>query len=264
MLRWEIINNTIARLYYNHQNIIKPWGIETADSSAFFSLEKDVGYRYKTLQQSIHHGTHTFCADIKTKMREGQWHLQVSDKITDAHNIIRRAEAVCLEDSYFMDFVMRFRFKKKFIKHAEIADKKIIHNNTNVYNQYPVNKVVLQGSDYKIKIDITNSTVPEKMKPFMYVRDADDEWVVHVRMLPEDWDKEIIKVCNRWAQTRPLPLWMSRVILNIPSLKKHLWYRNEVNPYKNPVLKRMNLNAFPMVKLLKGDCLMWEVNFNIG
>ena len=40
MLNWEIENNVIQKLFYNNQNIIKPWGFETADSSAFFSLEK--------------------------------------------------------------------------------------------------------------------------------------------------------------------------------------------------------------------------------
>ena len=263
MLKWEIINNTISKLYYQHHNIIYPWGVETADSSSFFSLEEGIGWRYQALNQKFKYDDQTFSANLETKMKEGHWRLQVADNIIDDQTIFRKAEAICLQDSYFMDFVMRFRFQKQFIEYAEIAGNRYFHNDTNVYNQYPVDQVILKGKNFTAQISIIDLTVPEKMRPYMYVRDTKNEWVIHLRMLPQKWDKEVIKVCNRWAGTRPLPMWITRPILKFQSVKNHLWYRSEVKPFKNPFLKRLNLNAFPMILLPKGERLMWKVKFHI-
>jgi hypothetical protein len=196
-------------------------------------------------------------------MKEGRWRLKINDHIINNRTISRKAEAVCLEDTYFMDFVMRFRFKKQFIEYAQIAGHRYFHNDTNVYNQYLVNQVILKCKNCTAYIDIEESKVPERMKPYMYVRDARNEWVVHVRMLPERWDKEVIKVCNGWAGTRPLPISISRLILKSSAIKTLLWYRSEMNPTRNIFLKRINLNAFPMIRLPKGERLMWKVIFHI-
>ena len=51
MIHWKIKNNTIHQLFADKSNLIFPWGIETADSSAFFSMEEGVGYRYRVLEQ---------------------------------------------------------------------------------------------------------------------------------------------------------------------------------------------------------------------
>lgn len=263
MLKWKIDKNVIAELYYNGQNIIKPWGFETADSSAFFSLEDGFGYRYKVLEELYEHNDNGFKANLVTQMKEGKWKLNIDDKIEE-NTIIRKVEAVTLEDTIFMDFVMRFRFKKEFIEYVQIADKTYYHNDTNLYYQYPVDKVFLKGKGFDIKISVVDKIVPTKMEPVMYVRDNKDEWVVHIRMFPKEWDKEVIKICKNWAKTRPLPQFLSQGILKNKKIKNMLWYSGENNPIKNRVLRKLfNPAAFAMVQVPKGNKLMWNVKMEI-
>jgi hypothetical protein len=264
MIKWKIKNNVIYELYFQNNNIIKPWGFETADSSAFFSLEKDVGWRYKKLLEEYKYGEIDNKAHIITQMKEGKWELFVNDKIINENTVIRKVEAITLEDSYFMDFVLRYRFKKEFIEYAKIADKIYYHNNTNIYYQYPVDRVFLKGKSFDINISIEDSIVPDKMQPVMYVRDNKDEWVVHIRMIPKKWDKEVIKICTRWAGTRPLPQKLSNVLLKWKWLRKQLWYRGERQPYKCRLFRKfINPCAFGMVKIKKGSKLMWKAKLEI-
>ncbi|MBT5492083.1 hypothetical protein HOK00_07565 [bacterium] len=263
MLKWKIDKNVISELYYKGKNIINPWGFETADSSAFFSLEKGVGWRYKKLEETYNFDDFSFEANLITQMQEGKWQLNIEDNIEE-NTIIRKIEAITLEECFFMDFVMRFRFKKEFIEYAKINDKKYFHNNTNVYYQYPVDKVFLKGKGFGINISILDKTVPEKMEPVMYVRDNKDEWVVHVRMVPKEWDKEVIKICTAWAGTRSLPQFISKPLLNIKAIKDALWYRGERNPYRSRIFRRLlNPCAFGMVKIKENSTLMWQVKMEI-
>jgi hypothetical protein len=264
MLKWKIDKNVISELYYEGQNIINPWGFETADSSAFFSLEKGVGWRYEKLEEIYDFDDFSFKANLTTQMQEGKWKLNIDDKIIDDKIIERRVEAIILENSFFMDFVMRFRFKKEFIEYAKIDNKIIYHKNTNIYYQYSVEEVFLKGKEFDIKIGIIDKIVPEKMEPVMYVRDNNDEWVVHVRMIPKKCDKEVIKICTRWAGTRPLPQKLSNVLLKWKWLRKQLWYRGEKQPYKCRLFRKfINPCAFGMVKIKKGSKLMWKVKLEI-
>lgn len=263
MLKWKIDKNVIAELYYDGQNIINPWGFETADSSAFFSLEKGVGWRGNKLLEEYSFDESNYKAHVMTQMKEGKWELFIEDNIIE-NTITRKVEAVTLEDSVFMDFVMRFRFKKEFIEYAEIADQRFYHKNTNVYYQYPVDKVFLKGKGFDINISIIDKIVPEKMEPVMYVRDNKNEWVVHVRMVPKKWDKEVIKICTAWAGTRSLPQFISKPLLSIKAIKEALWYRGERSPYKCRIFRRfINPCAFGMVKVKENSKLMWHVKMEI-
>lgn len=263
MLSWKIDRNVISELNVNSHNIIKPWGFETADSSSFFSLEKDIGWRYEKLSEQYNFDEKHNTAELITKMREGKWKLNIDDKLNN-NQIIRYIEAITLEDSYFMDFVMRFRFKKEFIEYAEINNTRYTHKDTNVYYQFSVSKVFLKGKDFNIKLSILDSIVPAQMEPVMYIRDSRDEWVVHVRMIPRKWDKEVIKICTRWAGTRPLPQKLSNLLLKNDWLKKQLWYRGERKPYGCRLFRRfINPCAFGMVKVKKDSKLVWKVKLEV-
>lgn len=264
-LNWDIDKNVISKLYVNGNNIIYPWGFETADSSAFFSLEEGIGWRYKSIKEEFHYNNTKFEANIITQMKEGKWALEVVDEINIENEVIRMVKAECLEDTYFMDFVMRFRFKKEWFNYAKISDKTIYHKKSNIYHQYPVNVVQLIGDKLDLKVSIIDSIVPTKMEPVMYVRDSGDEWVVHVRMLPKIYDKEVIKICTKWAQTRPLPRWLTHIILKNKKLKKYLWYRGELSPStKGIFLKIFNPSAYPMTEIEKGTKLMWKVRTKLN
>lgn len=263
MLKWEINKKVLTSLIYEGKNIVKPWGVETADSSAFFSLEDGFGYRYKVLKENYHQTATTYSGTLVVKMQEGCWKLNFKD-IIENNKVRRKITLECLEDSYFMDFVLRFRVRKEFVAYALINNLKIKHQNSNVYYQYPVEEVYLKGSgNFDIKVSIVSKSVPAKMTPLMYVRDLNDEWITHVRMLPNSYDKEVIKLCNSWYQTQPIPMWMSKLLLKFKVIRKNLWYRGEFSRFKSKIWRFINPAAFPMVHLKKGTILMWEADFEI-
>jgi len=263
-MKWEIKNNVISELIINNENIIKPWGFECADSSSFFSLEEGYGWRYNLVSKNYKFTNKHYDEKLIVDMKEGKWKLNVHDIINNNRNIVRFVRADCLEDTIFMDFVMRFRFKKQVIEYALISDKKILHKNSNIYHQYQVDQVFLEGEKYKINIEILDSFLPENMKSYIYVRDSKDEWVVHIRMLPKRYHKKVIKICKGWAKTRPLPQSLSNLLLKSKKIKNFLWYRGENRPKNNNIfLKLFNPSAFPMAKVKKGTKLMWKVRMNI-
>lgn len=264
MLRWKIERRVISELFFNNENVINPWGIETADSSAFFSLEEGKGWRYQILKEDYLLNDKQYRAELITRMKEGLWSLEIKDNISEPNCVARKARLNCLEDSFFMDFVMRFRFKKEFIQYAEIAGKRYYHHDTNIYYQYPAEAVFLKGRDFDVTISVIDKKVPDKMRCYMYVRDRADEWVVHARMLPCQWDKEVLKLCNVWAGTRPLPQVLTNIILKSEKARKRLWYRSESAPYKNKILRLINPNVFPMVRIGKGEELVWNITVQIN
>jgi len=262
-MKWKIENNCISKLDVKGDNLILPWGMETADSSAFFSLEDGVGYRYQMISREVDHTDQHYRGCYVVQMVEGKWKLNIEDKILSEHSLHRTAKLLCLEDSHFMDFVMRFRFKKSYFPFAMIDGKKFQHANTNIYYQYPVREASLEGEKYQITLNVEEVQCPESLSPYMYVRDHEDEWVVHARMLPVNWDKEVVKLCNPWAKTRPLPQVLSNFLLAVPAIKKSLWYRGEKKPFTNRIMRRINPLACPIVKLKQGEELLWKVKVEI-
>ncbi|TDT67877.1 GT2 family glycosyltransferase [Hypnocyclicus thermotrophus] len=261
-INWKINNNVISKLEINNENIINPFGIETADSYAFFSLEEGIGYKYKILSKNIKYDDKHYSYKIVNKMIEGLWEINGEESL-NGKILNRKIELKCLEDSNFMDFVMRFRIKKEFVNKVLISDKELYYKNTNVYNQYSVKKVKLIGENFDIKITINDKIISEEMLPFIYARDNNGEWIIHVRMMPKIWHKEVIKLCNSWYKTQPINQILSKRILKNQKLKDYLWYHNERIPYKNKIMKFINPNAFPIVTLNKGTRLKWDVNFEI-
>lgn len=258
-MKWKVRNNVVSELFVDDENIILPWGVETADSSAFFSLEDGFGYRYKVLEETKEITERSYYAKMKVKMKEGAWNLLVKEEM-DSNVIRRRIEALTIEDSVFMDFVMRFRFKEDVFNSACIAGRIITHNNSNIYHQYPVSEVRLNGNKYSVIIKVEDSIVPDGFSPVMYVRDSKGEWVVHVRMFPKTWDTEVIKLCSGFMGTQPLPNWIAKMLLKIPYVRESLWYRGERAPYKNRLYRKLlNPSAFAMVDVKKGERLMWAV-----
>jgi hypothetical protein len=262
MLKWEIKKNVITEIVLDGNNLINPWGIETADSFAFFSLEEGIGYRYHVIEEKFNAGEKEYTSLSHVKMREGEWKLNTKDEL-EGNKIIRTAELLCVEDSIFMDFVVRFRFKKEHFNEAQINGKKIIHTKSNVYHQYEVDKAQLTGADYQVNVRTTYSDCAGKFRPHLYVRDHQDEWVIHARMIPNSSHKNVIKLCSRYFKTMPLPQFITNFILLSDKLKSYLWYRSEHLPYKNRIMKFFSPNAFPMIKLQKGQSLKWRVEVEI-
>lgn len=262
MLSWKINNNVISELHHNGANIINCWGAETADSSAFYSKEDGYGYRYVLLNEESNKTKKKFNSFSHVRMFEGEWLLKSKSSL-NFNSINRKLHLECLEDSYFMDFVMRFRFKKSVVKSVFINNIEYFHKNTNIYYQYPVDYVLINGINFKAKIQIVDSLIPDGMRRFMYVRDNGNDWIIHVRMLPERCDKCVIKLCNNWYKTRPIPQSLANLLLTSDIIKNNLWYRGERSKFKTKILRFINPAAFPIIKLKKGTNLFWNVNLTL-
>jgi len=263
MLKWKIEHGVVSKLFIDNVNYINPWGAETADSSAFFSLEEGVGYRYKYLKRKHDFNESKNTHSLKIEMKEGIWNLDTVDEIIDDNLVRRSMELNCIEESYLMDFVLRYRFLKEHFEYAEIDNKKFFHKDTNIYHQFPVDTVFLKGKKKSINIKINECHSHENFRPEMYVRDRGDEWIVHVRMFPKKSDKDVIKLCSEIFKTRPLPEFVTKLILLSKNLKEKIWYRGEKSPYSSKVLRAINPNGFALVKISAGEKLSWNVDMEV-
>ena len=264
MLSWVVENGVIRELRYGDCNFIYPWGIETADSLGFFSLEQEIGYRHIREEERYSINGMASITSAIVRMPEGHWKLLLTDCIESSQVVYRTAELISLDDTVLMDFVMRFRFRKEYFHSAEIAGRTLEHRASDVYNQYPVRNARLNGHNFSVCIEIEESQSGSAMTPMLYLRDHADEWIVHARMIPVQYHKEVIKICNSWAGTRPIPRRVSRTLLTVPGLRSFLWYRNERKPYPRVIRRMFNPNAFAMAFLPKGESLFWKVRVVIS
>jgi len=150
--RLSVRNRTISSLFVDGIDIIEPWGVETADSSGFFSLEDGIGYRHHVLAEDVTFDEKSYRANMRVQMPEGLWELQVDDRIVNGQTVLRKATLLCLNDSRFMDFVLRFRFKKEFIEEACILDDIIRHKSSNRYHQYQADDVKMKGKRFEVQL----------------------------------------------------------------------------------------------------------------
>lgn len=253
----------LQELSVDGQNIIRPWGVEFADSSTFYSLEDGFGYRYDLLEH--HESNSPLSHDVSQliRMHEGLVRLELTETLSGAHEYRRTCTLTCIEDSTLMDFVLRYRFVAAKFPCGYIAGHILPFAGSCVYHQYPVDTAAVGNDAYSIRIEVIGKTVPISMKGHVYLRDGEDAWVLHVRMLPAAWDKEVIKLCSRWFGTRPLPQWASMPLLRIPQVKEALWYRGERRPWRNRIACIFSPNAYPMVRIKKGEVLRWDVSCRI-
>ncbi len=257
MLKWAIDGRIITGLSANGVELIHPWGVETADSWAFFSLEGN-GYRHVIESERTTTTDFSHANELTVRMREGRFRLATQETMESPILIRRSARLECLEDSFFMDFVLRYRFRNDIFERAHLAGKWHSHANQNVYHQYRCEEAVLEGRAGSVSITTESCSAPSAMVPHLYARDARGEWVIHHRMLPAHGDKEVIKLCSRYFKTAPLPGCATRLILSSKPLREALWYRNERKPYQTILGKVFNPNAFPLVRLRRGEVLEWK------
>lgn len=263
MLKWKVNDNLISELSFNDsENFINPWGVETADSWSFFSLEKEIGYRHRISNHELLTSNKELKQSMDVTFSSGSFNLLNKDKLSD-YSIIRESTLETENGVDLMDFVQRYRFKKHFFKYAEINNQKIEHKNTNVYYQYPVKEVFLHGKKFSLRISIEDVASTSQFIPTMYVRDRGDEWIVHVRMMPVSHEFLVIKLCSKWFKTSPLPQWLSKNILKNSKIKEELLYRAEKRPYTSKIMRQISPNAFPMVKLNKNEKLYWKSKLEI-
>ena len=262
-MEWVISNGAIDQLLYNGRNLIRTWGIETADSSGHFSLEEGKGYRYTLFNHAVQSTATEVRNEMEIKMKESHFILSLYDRLfPEEGRVVRKTVVYFLSDSYLMDFVIRHRFKKEFIERARIADQSIVHKNSNIYYQHPVREVLLDG-DPSVRVCITHEVETEQRGTFMYARDDFGEWVVHARVLPLIPAKDVIKLCNAHFGTRPLPQFISDMIVHTPWLRNRLLYKSEKKPSRSFVTKCVNPNLFPMMHFKKDETISFDCEVTI-
>lgn len=238
----------IRELLINKKNVIFPWGIETADSKGFFSLNEE-GVRQKIISKNFHLKNKRLVGKIKARLPFSLWELKIDESFNK--KIIRKHELTCKENCQFNDFVSRFVFRKEFVKEVEIAGKKLIHRDTRFKYEYPVKsvKVSLKGGG-KIIINLKKYKTIKFLEPTIYVRDLKDRWIVHIRLFPKNPEIKQIKI-TRKSFNKALPQRFSDLILRSKRIKEFLWYRGRTKRF-SPI------NAMGLVLAKKGDVLMLE------
>jgi hypothetical protein len=255
----------VGHLEIDGTDLIEPWGVEFADSSSFFSLEEGFGYRYRMLERTETRGDESRDLWMRLELKEGLVELSLREWKEGPQCIRRRVELVCLRDSYLMDFVLRYRFKRSVFKSGDIAGRQMEYDGTNVYHQHPVDIVSLHGSTVSADVSVVESRASGLMRPLMYLRSGENSWVIHARMFPEPGaaGKYVIKLCSKWFQTRPIPAFLTQLLLRCPRIQEALWYRGEHRPYRNRIARIFSPNAFFMAFLPAGTRLMWDVRCTI-
>jgi len=237
--------------------------VEFADSYSFFSLENGVGYRYKVLEKKEAMSDTERTVSQIVRMREGLVKYEIKEWLEDSLSIRRVLRLSCLEKTNLMDFVMRFRFKQAFFNEGFIDGNVYNYDNSHVYHQYPVDFAEVGNARYRIRVHVVDRIVPQNMASFMYLKDADGSWVIHARMLPRLWNKEVIKLCSKLFNTVPLPQLVTDELLKHNKIKASLWYRGERQPYQNKFISLFSPNAYPIAEMEKGMEMHWDVRCNI-
>lgn len=255
--------NVLDELHLDGRNVIRPWGVEFADSSAFFSLEDGFGYRYELLEhEEFLEPAGRRVVEI-VRMKEGLVRVELTERLDGPREFRRTCTLTCLEDTVLMDFVLRYRFLAADLPRGYIAGRVLPFAGTCIYHQFPVDSASVGNDRYSITVSVVGQQLPPSMRGHVYLRDGEDAWVLHVRMLPATWEKEVIKLCSRWFGTRPLPHWLSAPLLSLPSVKRALWYRGERQPWRSHLARFFSPNAYPMSRIAKGTVLRWDVTCRI-
>ncbi len=234
-------HGSLQRLSWNGQQWIQPWGLEMADAHSFFSLETG-GWETDPVIISQETGSRHTANQLQLDLREGQWQIDWGDTVQETA-VQRAVSFTAMANGWAMDFVMRFAFKRENITHAQIGNDTILWDGANYYHQYPAQTVSLFHGDGQIKIEVDTAEFPTAWQQVMYVRCSpkEDAWIVHLRLLPEQWQREIIKLRLIGSRHTVLPSAFGRLLNMWPRLAAHLRYAGEY--------KRFNfgrINAIPI------------------
>lgn len=252
----------IESIILKKKELIFPWGIECGDSMGFFS-QTDSGVRSSNEYLKIKITNSSSSSIQKVNLSDGEL-IVGSNNQWNKKEIERNVYAKAVKDTFLMDFVLRYRFKKNIFHTAIINKKKIIHNKTNIYYQYPVKEAMLLGEDCKITIKLNEVETADIFKPYMYVRDFEDEWIIHCRLLPEVFEKKVLKLNVPWYN-KSIPQFLSNIILSIPILQKRTWYRTEKKKYSswNLIGRFFKPSSYPLAMLKAGKIISINSTFFI-
>lgn len=215
--------------------------IECSDSASFFN-SRTQGWRIKRAR--LINGAQ------EITLSEGRCCIKDVNKTTEKQfdSVIT---LTALNNTHLIDFVIGYAFKKNTFDVAHIGNHTFTHVNSKKRHQYPLTRCSLQSSHYSAHIEILGTnTCNNLFTPVMYVRDMNDLWIVHCRLLPKIIHTSVVQL-HTPLYNKALPQFISSLVLKNAFLKKSLWYRSERNPYSlwNIPCKILNPSAVPLALL---------------
>jgi len=259
----ECQRGVVSQIKVEGSNIIYPWGVEFADASSFFSLEPGHGYRYRIVDMAEKASGSRQTTSLTIQMKQGLVRLDLQQWQESETCYRRSARLLCLGATRLMDFVLRQRFVASCLPQGYIDERTLAYRGVDLNFQRRVAAAGVGNPLYSVWVRLVDSHTPASMQRYFYLRDSAGSWVLHCRMLPKGPGEMVIKLCSRYFQTRPLPAFLNRRLLDHLSLREMLWYRGERNPYRRGLIKYFAPNAYPLVDLPKGEELRWDVRCTI-
>jgi len=230
-------------------NIQVALGLELSDSRSFFSLGGPSQYvNIKSVKDNGGGKT------LHIELTDGAGELAINDQSKPA-SITRTHAFKPTKDTLLLDLVSRYVFPKNTFTNALIAGNDISHQNENIYYQFFAKEVILEGQT-AARIAIKDIDTANVMEPVMYVRDEPNRWVVHIRLLPKDESRVVVKLNYAWYN-RALPKPMSNLLWSIKPLRTKLLYRGErkrkLSFLSKLLYKILPLSAYPLALIKEGN-----------
>lgn len=232
-----------GRLIHGHFGDIRfgAWGIECSDRHSFATLT-DVP-RSAFFKDGVWH------------LASGRLKIELKTAQTSANTMKIKATFTALDDMALQDAVIRTVFDTSNIKHGIIANQAILHANSDKYRLHKTDhaKLVSKGGQV-VTVRLTKSNGADRFEPYLYLRDRDDHWIIHARMLPID---PVDQVWLRWANrffTASAPDAIARLLWKFKPAQKLLWRLRERLGRNCPEIQAVPLNI-----LKSGQSLSMEV-----
>lgn len=204
-------------------------GAETSDKSSFFSLQNSSArkaiFDYRVLDRSESQNSAKF--EHLWSSRDGEYAL--TRQTASSSSEIRILQTLSVErETLVQDMVVRFVFKKEFVKKISFGECEYHHEGSNRWNQQDESTADLHLMDGIATITIESSDCADGSKAVMYIRDFEDQWVVHCRIFPLDSsDFTWLRWMHRFG-TWEAPTFVTIAIRKfLPKLWNRLWYLSE-------------------------------------
>lgn len=218
------------------------WGIECSDRSSFVTLTAPP--RNAFARNGIWH------------LSDGRLRIDLDTTHPAPDRIDIHARFTALDPVRLQDAVVRLVFEKNNILHGIIANQTVRHTNSDKYRLYPVKQAeLISRSGHRASVYLTGYDGATRFNPYLYLRDRDDHWIIHARLLPID---PVDQVWLRWANrffTLSAPDSLAKWLWHIGPVRCALWRLRERMGRRCP-----ELQAVPLNQLEAGQSLSLEVS----
>jgi hypothetical protein len=203
------------------------WGIEFADARSFFTLKETGQFiAQKTIVET--QADTSFFSSRNIQLTNGTGVLTIEEQVT-SQGIFRAHTFEAQTETLLLDFVSRFVFPKEWFERAMIHGQTIVHEDQNIYYQFPLDaegdQIQFEGKDGGVLIRVLKHSAPISFVPHIYVRDEPGYWIAHIRFLPCS-DKTIVTKLNYSFYNKAIPAIWNRLLLAC-GMKRVLLYRGE-------------------------------------